>query len=233
MKPLIVICSLDAEFYLFLSHILAVDGFASALTSNVDEMLDLAAEMPVDALVLDCRPDNQMADNCRRLRQDDRTSALPVIALIGPGAETQHIVLLKAGIDEGFVRPLAPAKLLDYLRTRLGSGRPPGLRPEGAMSLSYGDIEMQIGRHHVRRNGREIVLGPIEFKLLRHLLENPERVLSREELIEVAWPGNVYVGLRTVDVHISRLRRSLKQASHGDVIRTIRLGGYALECQTA
>jgi two-component system phosphate regulon response regulator PhoB len=177
MKPLIVICSHDAEFYLVLSHILAVDGFTSALASNVDEMLELAAETPVHAWVLDCRPDNQMADSCSRLRQDARTSALPVVALIAPGAETQHIALLKSGIDEGFVRPLAPAKLLDYLRSKLGTGRQPGLRPEGAMALNYGDIEMQIDTHHVRCNGREILLGPIEFKLLRHMLENPEKVL--------------------------------------------------------
>jgi two-component system phosphate regulon response regulator PhoB len=231
MKPLIVICSHDAEFYLVLNHILAVDGFTSALASDVEELLDLATQTPVHASVMDCRPDNQMVESCSRLRQDIRTSGIPVVALIQPGAASQHIALLKSGIDEVLVRPLAPAKLLDYLRLRLGSGRH-GLRPDGAMSLNYGDIEMQIDRHHVRRNGREIALGPIEFKLLRHMLENPEKVLSRDELIEVAWPGNVYVGLRTVDVHISRLRKSLKQSSHDDIIRTVRLGGYALERDT-
>ncbi|RWI54670.1 MAG: response regulator transcription factor [Mesorhizobium sp.] len=84
MKPLIAICSDDAEFYLILSHILTVDGFTSALASNINEMLELAAGMPVDAWVLDCRPDNQMANSCSRLRQDARTSTLPVIALIAP-----------------------------------------------------------------------------------------------------------------------------------------------------
>lgn len=229
MKPLIVICSHDAEFYLVLSHILAVDGFTSALASNIDEMIEMAAEMSVQAWVLDCRRGNQMANNCSRLRQDARISELPVVALIAPGAETQHIALLKSGIDEIFVRPLAPAKLLEYLHFRLGTGRQSAMRLEGVLSLSYGDIEMQIDTHHVRRNGREIPLGPIEFKLLRHMLENPGKVISRDELIGAAWPGNVYVGPRTVDVHVSRLRKSLKQSSQHDVIRTVRLGGYALE----
>lgn len=232
MKPLIVICSHDAEFYLVLSHILAVDGFTSALASNIDEMLELAGDMPVHAWVLDCRPDNQMAASCSRLRQDPRTSALPVVALIAPGAESQHIALLKSGIDEGFVRPLAPAKLLVYLHWKLGTGRQSGLRPDGATSLIYGDIEMQIDTHHVRCNGNEISLGPIEFKLLRYMMENPETVHSRDDLIRVAWPSNVYVGPRTVDVHISRLRKSLNQSAHNDVIRTVRLGGYALESRT-
>ncbi|MBZ9856345.1 response regulator transcription factor [Mesorhizobium sp. CA13] len=233
MKPLIVICSHDAEFYLVLSHILVVDGFTSALASDIGEVLDLAAAMPIGAVVLDCGPDNQMASGCGRLRQDARTSTLPVVALIAPGAETQHIALLKAGIDEGFVRPLAPGKLLDFLNSRLGFERHNGSRPESSLSLNHGDIEMQIDTHHVRCNGREIQLGPIEFNMLRHMLENPGKVLSREELIEAAWPGNVYVGPRTVDVHISRLRRSIKQSPHHDVIRTVRLGGYALEAPEA
>lgn len=233
MKPLVVICSHDAEFYLVLSHILAVDGFTSALASNVDEMLELSAETPVQAWVLDCRPDNQMAASCNRLRQDPRASNVPVVALIAPGAESQHIELLKSGIDESFVRPSAPAKLLAYLHSRLGTGRQPGQRPDGARTLNYGDIEMRIDTHHVRCNGNEIALGPIEFRLLRHLLENPEKVHSRDELIAVAWPSNVYVGPRTVDVHVSRLRQSLKQSSHRDVIRTVRLGGYALESHTS
>ncbi|WP_353646861.1 response regulator transcription factor [Mesorhizobium sp. WSM2239] len=233
MKPLIVIYSQDAEFYLVLSHILEVDGFASTLTGNVEETLELAAETQVQAVVLDCRPDNTVAKACARLKQDPRTSALPVVALIAPGAEGQHIELLKSGIDECFVRPMAPGKLLDYLRSRLVADRPPGPATEFGRLLSYGDIEMQLDTHRVRRNGREIVLGPIEFKLLRYMLENPEKVLSRDELIEFAWPGNVYVGARTVDVHISRLRKSLKEASHNDVIRTVRLAGYALEDQTS
>lgn len=230
MKPLIVICSHDAEFYLVLSHILAVDGFTSALASNADEMFELAADTPVQACVLDCRPDNRMADICIRLRQDVRTSALPVVALIAAGAEGQHLALLKSGINESFMRPLAPPKLLDYLHSKLATGRQSGIRTPAAMSLNYGDVEMKIDSHHVRCNGREILLGPIEFRLLRHMLENPEKVLSRDELIAVAWPDNVYVGPRTVDVHISRLRKSLKHSSHGDIIRTVRLGGYALEC---
>jgi two-component system phosphate regulon response regulator PhoB len=232
MKPMIVICSQDAEFYLVLNHILAVDGFTSALASNVDEMFELAAETSVQAWVLDCRPDNRMADNCSRLRQDARTSALPVVALIAAGAESQHLALLKSGINESFMRPLAPPKLLDYLNSELGTGRQSGVRTSAVMSLNYGDVEMKVDSHHVRCNGREILLGPIEFRLLRHMLENPEKVLSRGELIAVAWPGNVYVGPRTVDVHISRLRKSLKHSSHGDIIRTVRLGGYALESRT-
>ncbi|WP_278159107.1 response regulator transcription factor [Mesorhizobium sp. WSM4976] len=192
-------------------------------------MLELAGETEAQAGILDCRACNAMAEVCRRLRQDGRASALPLIASIAPGAETQHIALLKSGVDEILVRPFAPAKLLDCLHSRLSGSRSLRSRPDGPASLSYGGVEMEIDSHHVRCNGREILLGPIEFKLLRHMLEHPGKVLTRDELIEAAWPRNVYVGPRTVDVHISRLRRSLRQSSDLDAIRTVRLGGYALE----
>jgi two-component system phosphate regulon response regulator PhoB len=122
MKPLIVICSQDAEFYLLLSHILEVDAFTSMLAGSIDEVLALAAKKPVRAVVLDCRPDNHLAAGSGRLKQDARTSALPCIALISPGAEGQHIPLLQSGVDERFIRPFAPAKLLEYLRSRLAVG---------------------------------------------------------------------------------------------------------------
>ncbi|UVK49506.1 response regulator transcription factor (plasmid) [Mesorhizobium sp. AR07] len=162
------------------------------------------------------------------MKQDARTGALPCVALLSPGAEAQHIELLRSGVDECFVRPFAPAKLLEYLRSRLAIGQTSGQGPQNGKSLIYGDVEMQIDKHLVRCGGGEILLGPIEFKLLRHMLENPEKVISRDELIGVAWPSSAGVGARTVDVHISQLRKLLKQCSRGAAIRTVRLAGYAL-----
>ena len=228
MKPLIAICSQDAEFYLLLSHILEVDGFTSTLAGSIEQLLTLAAKKPVQIVVLDCRPDNQMAAGSARLKQDARTGALPCVALVSPGAEVQHIQLLQSGIDECFVRPFAPAKLLECLRSKLAIGQVFGRGPQNSKLLAYSDVEMQLDMHRVRCAGREILLGPIEFKLLRHMLENPEKVLSRDELIGVAWPNSAGVGERTVDVHISQLRKLLKQCSQGAAIRTVRLAGYAL-----
>lgn len=228
MKSLIAICSQDADFYLLLSHILEVDGFAATLASSIDDVMVLAAEKPIQVVVLDCRPDNQLAAQSAGLKQDDRTAALPCVALVAPGAEAQHIQLLRSGADECFVRPFAPAKLLDYLRSRLARGRAQGQGLKSGKALAYGDVEMRIDTHRVRCAGREIALGPIEFKVLRHMLENPERVLSRDELIGVAWPSATGVGARTVDVHVSQLRKRLKQCSRRTDIRTVRLAGYAL-----
>lgn len=229
MKPLIVICSQDAEFYLLLNHILEVDGFSCALAGSIDEVLALAAQKQVQAVVLDCRPDNRMAAGSASLKQDARTSALPCVALVSPGAEAQHIQLLRSGVDERFVRPFAPVKLLEYLRARLAVGQTSGQGPQDSKLLAYSDVEMQIDAHRVRCAGKDISLGPIEFKLLRHMLANPEKVISREELITAAWPNSASVSARMVDVHISQLRKLLKRSSHSVGIRTVRLAGYALE----
>ncbi|WP_246252264.1 response regulator transcription factor [Allomesorhizobium camelthorni] len=230
MKPLVLICLQDPEFYLVHSHILEVDGFTIQLAGGVEEALALASEREPKAVVLDCQPASATGSTiCAQLKRESRTGGLPVIALIAPGAENQHFDLLKAGIDESFVRPIAPAKLLDYLRAKLALAKPGSNGIANGSWLCCGGLEMKVDAHRVRGNGHEIHLGPIEFKLLRLLLETPGKVFRRDELIAAAWPENIHIGERTVDVHISRIRKALKRASPGSVIRTIRSAGYSLE----
>ncbi|TPN37873.1 response regulator transcription factor [Mesorhizobium sp. B2-3-3] len=227
MKPLIAVCSQDADFYLLLGHILEVDGFACALASSIEDVLSLARDKPVRAVLLDCRLDNQLAAQSARLKQDTVVAALPLMALVHAAAQVQHIQLLRSGVDDCFVRPFAPAKLLQQLRSRLAIGQTGALSHDDR-PLAYADVEMRLDTHRVRCAGKEVALGPIEFKLLRHMLENPEKVLSRDELIGVAWNSSRSVSARTVDVHISQLRKLLSRCSQGAAIRTVRLAGYAL-----
>ncbi|AYG64090.1 winged helix-turn-helix transcriptional regulator [Rhizobium jaguaris] len=230
MIPLVLICSQDAEFYLIYSHILKMGGFASKLVDGLEEALAIVGERGAQAVVLDCQPTSAAEPTiCGRLKQELQIGDLPVIALIAPGAGGQQLDLLKAGIDESFVRPIAPAKLLDYLRAKTVLARPEPYKIENGRSLCCGDVEMRIDTHRVRCNAEEMHLGPIEFNLLRHLLENPGRVFSRGELIDAVWPDNIHVGDRTVDVHVSRLRRTLESSSSRRIIRTVRSAGYSLE----
>ncbi|MGX9148122.1 winged helix-turn-helix domain-containing protein [Mesorhizobium sp. 128a] len=227
MKPLVLICSQDAEFYLFFSHVLEADGFATELAGGMDDAIRQATERNPQAVLLDCQPANAAGPGiCARLKGELQTDALPVIALIASGAEHQQLDLLKAGIDESFLRPFAPAKLLGYLGGKL---RTPLLSNGGnAGSLTCGQLKMEFGSHRVHCNGQQLHLGPLEYNMLRHLMENPGKVCSRHELVSAAWPANIHVGARTVDVHVSRLRKAL---SPHNVIRTIRSAGYALEEQ--
>lgn len=139
----ILIASTDADFYLLLSHILAEAGFAVTLASSVEEVINTAVEDNPLAIFLDCRSGDSMAmEACVRLKHEAVTIGLPTIALIGPGAEHQHLSLMKAGIDDIFVRPIAPRKLIDFLDEL--AGRPKGALGTGYRTsiLSHGDITL-------------------------------------------------------------------------------------------
>ncbi len=228
-SPLILIASQDPDFYLMLDHILRADDFRTALTDGAGEHAGFSSD-DVFAIILDCRAGSSFAaDTFRAWKDPAARPNILSIALIGPGAEQQHVELLKLGVEESFVRPIAPARLLLSPRARRSGIRPGYGSSGGRTSLVFGDLEMSLDTYRVHRDGREIHLGPIEFRLLRHLIENPGRVFSRDELIARAWPNRVHVSARTVDMHISRLRRSLTRASKGDLIRTVRSAGYSLE----
>ena len=92
---------------------------------------------------------------------------------------------------------------------------------------------MDLASHRVRRDNRDVHLGPTEFRLLRHFMQHPGRVFSREQLLDLVWGHDVYVELRTVDVHIRRLRKALNEGDAEDLIRTVRSAGYAIDLKSA
>jgi two-component system phosphate regulon response regulator PhoB len=99
--------------------------------------------------------------------------------------------------------------------------------------LAYAELEMDVSAHRVRRNGAPVPLGPTEYRLLRQFLHNPEKVFSRQQLLELVWPHNEEIELRTVDVHIRRLRQALGDAGDQSLIRTVRSEGYSLDANGA
>lgn len=225
LKPWILVGTEDVDFYLLLDCVLESEGLGSLFAGDLDEILRLARERPPGAILLDCRPQSfPNAKTYGHLKQDPRTSFIPVIALISHGAEREHVRLLKNGVDASFSRPLVPAKLLEHLRALLGVERT--VIKDGL--VTYADIEMNMAMYRVRRNGRNIHLSFTEFRLLHHLLDHAEQVVTREQLKDAAWQDNVYVGPRTVDVHVGRLRKALNAVSEADLIRTVRSVGYVL-----
>lgn len=227
MKELILIGSVDADFFLLLSHILEVEGYQTRMAKGVEEISHLVDDHRVKAVLLDCRPNTFPAlEACTRITENLRTTDVSVIAIIGAGAEGQYVDMQRAGAEECFVRPFAPIKLLEYLRRR-ASGRT--LFPVRSGQMSYAGIEIDFDQHRIARNRRNIHLGPLEFKLLCSLLERPTEICRREDLIRAVWPGLHHVEERTLNVHIGRLRKTLNQTGQPDLIRTVRGVGYILE----
>lgn len=228
MKPLILIHSHDADFYLVFSHILEADGFSCELAAAASVTAAKSLESKPSAIILDSQDEGDGSlQLCMALKQHGDLRHIPVVALITASAAARHLEFLEAGIDECFIRPFAPARLLAYLRARLNPSPSEG---DGAAMLSHGGILLNRQTHRVHCNGREIHLPPIEFRLLLHLLEAEGRVCTREELMSAAWQAHDgSPDPRGVDTRIARLRKKLKDALDTDLIRTVRAAGYGLK----
>jgi two-component system phosphate regulon response regulator PhoB len=145
--------------------------------------------------------------------------------LTAKATEADRIVGLELGADDYVTKPFSPRELVARVGAVLRRVRP-ALAGE---RLQYSDIEMDTVTHKVRRNGSTVMLGPTEFRLLKHFLEHPGRVFSRERLLDSVWGRDSDIEPRTVDVHIRRLRKAINLGDQPDIIRTVRSAGYALD----
>lgn len=203
-------------------------GFTVTTTASGDEALILIDEIRPDLVILDWMIDGTSGiEVCRRLRRSGRTASLPIIMLTARGEEDDRIRGLETGADDFVAKPFSPKELLARANALLRRSVPNLM----AEKLTYGGIELDAAAHRVRRDGRAVSLGPTEYRLLHHFLRNPERVYSRQQLLDIIWPHNEEVELRTVDVLIRRLRVALGPGD--DVIRTVRSEGYSLDTSAA
>jgi len=224
--PLVLVVEDESALVTLLRYNLEREGFRVAEARDGEEaMLQIAEQMP-DLVLLDWMlPLMSGIEVCRQLRRLPETRRLPIVMLTARGEEGDKLRGLDAGADDYVTKPFSPSELIARLRAVLRRARP---EREGE-TLQYQDLMMDLASHRVRRNGREVHLGPTEFRLLRHLLENQGRVFSREQLLDMVWGRDVYVEPRTVDVHIRRLRKAINSEKENDLIRTVRAAGYALD----
>jgi two-component system phosphate regulon response regulator PhoB len=163
---------------------------------------------------------------CAQLRLEKQTRSLAILVLLAPGDERHGEEFLASGADEWLGRPLMAEKLVARVLAAL---RHTARHSEAPQVLTFHDLEIDLAAYVVRRNGQVIHLAPTEFRLLVHFMRNPHRVHSRSDLQVAAWPRDIHLGTRTVDVHVGRLRNALRTTGGPDLIRTVRSIGYALE----
>ncbi|MBL26078.1 MAG: phosphate regulon transcriptional regulatory protein PhoB [Rhodospirillaceae bacterium] len=220
----------DEAISALLSYNLEREGFSVRCVADGDDALVAVREQRPDLVLLDWMlPTISGLEVCRGLRRAPESKAIPIIILTARGEEYDRVRGLESGADDYVTKPFSPRELLARVRAVLRRTRP-ALSEE---RLGFGDVEMDLTTYRVLRGGRSVHLGPTEFRLLRHFLENPRRVFSREQLLDAVWGPTIYVEPRTVDVHIRRLRKALNAPGEADVIRTVRSAGYALETETA
>ncbi|MFZ5791492.1 MAG: phosphate regulon transcriptional regulator PhoB [Pseudomonadota bacterium] len=225
-RPLVLVVEDEAALVTLLRYNLEREGFEVIEARDGEEALLLAKERHPDLVLLDWMlPLVSGIEVCRQLRRLPETRNVPVVMLTARGEEADKVRGLDSGADDYVTKPFSPGELIARLRALLRRSRP---SLEGD-TLQYEDLVMDLVAHRVRRNGRDIHLGPTEFRLLRHLMEHQGRVFSREQLLDVVWGPDVYVEPRTVDVHIRRLRKAINEGAEFDLIRTVRSAGYSLD----
>jgi len=226
MQPLILIVEDEPSLVELLRYNVEKADYRVLATTDGDEALLLVEEEQPDLIVLDWMlPGVTGIEVCRRLRGKAETRSIPIIMLTAKGEEADRIYGLECGADDYMVKPFSPNELLARIKAVLR--RSFGLAD--GETLEYADIKMDMGSHKVSRQGRNIHLGPKEYSLLEIFLKRPGRVYSREQLLDFVWGRDIHVELRTVDVHIRRLRKALNDDGGTDLIRTVRAAGYALD----
>jgi len=201
-------------------------GYRVRNTLDGEEGLIMIKEEKPDVLILDWMlPSVSGLEICRALRRQKDTRDIGIIMLTARGEELDRVQGLESGADDYISKPFSPAELVARVASVLRRSKP----ITSQEVLIYADIEMDLTTFRVKRSGRYISLGPTEYRLLRHFLENPKRVYSREQLLDAVWGPDIVVEARTVDVHIRRLRKALNSENGADLIRTVRSAGYALE----
>ena len=204
------------------------EDFEVVSTPSGEEALLLASEAPPDIVILDWMLEELSGiEVCRRLRRTPESSNLPIIMLTARGEEADRVRGLETGADDYVTKPFSPPELIARVRAVLRRVRP----ALAGMVLTAGDLELDMASHKVRRGGTAVAVGPTEFKLLRHFLEHPGHVFSRERLLDAVWGRESDIEARTVDVYIRRLRRAINVPGKDDPLRTVRSAGYALDAE--
>ena len=227
MSPHITVVEDEEALSVLLRYNLEAEGYeVDTILRGDDAELVLRERLP-DLLILDWMlPRLSGIELCRRLRVRPESEKLPIILLTARGEESERVRGLSTGADDYVVKPFSTPELMARVRALLRRAKPETI----SSVLKAGEIELDRETHRVYRKGREIKLGPTEFRLLEFFMSSPTRVFSRLQLLDGVWGHDIYVDERTVDVHVGRLRKALNFANMRDVIRTVRSAGYSLEC---
>ena len=226
MQPTILVVEDEAPLAELLKYNLEASGYAVEVAMRGDDAETRLQERSFDLILLDWMlPGLSGIELCRRIRSRSETQATPVIMLTARGEEGERVRGLKTGADDYVVKPFSIPELAARIQAILRRSSPELMSD----ALVVGDLELDRETHRVRRQDREIHLGPTEFRLLEFLMSTPGRVFSREQLLNGVWGHDVYVDDRTVDVHIGRLRKAINRGRARDPIRTVRGAGYAFD----
>ncbi|MCF7981378.1 MAG: phosphate regulon transcriptional regulator PhoB [Pseudomonadales bacterium] len=207
------------------------DMVAMTLELNGFNCLQAPDAMTAHSLIVDQRPDLVLLDwmmpgtsgieLSRRLRRDNATKEIPIIMITAKGEESNKIEGLETGADDYVTKPFSTKELMARIRAVLRR-----FQGDTDAQIVYEGLQLDTQAHRISANGIPVKLGPTEYRLLQFFMSHPDRVYTREQLLDLVWGGNVYIDDRTVDVHIRRLRKALTEFGYHQYIQTVRGTGY-------
>jgi two-component system phosphate regulon response regulator PhoB len=226
MTATILIVEDEADLRELMRYNLEAEEFRIVTAESGDEAVERIRDGVPDLILLDWMlPGLSGIELCRRWRSREETARTPIIMITARGEEEERVRGLATGADDYVVKPFSMPELVARIQALLRRSSPQLV----TTVLKAGDLELDRQSHRVRRSGRDLHLGPTEYRLLEYLMRHPGRVYSREQLLDGVWGNDVYVDERTVDVHVGRLRKAINRGRETDPIRTVRGAGYAFD----
>ncbi|WP_298439875.1 phosphate regulon transcriptional regulator PhoB [uncultured Ferrimonas sp.] len=206
-----------------LAFVLDQHGFRTSSAADYDQGLAAVVEPYPDLILLDWMlPGGSGVQLAKTLRSNEHTRQIPIIMLTARGEEEDRVKGLEVGADDYMTKPFSPKELVARIKAVLRRAAP--TRLEEAVEVQ--GLRLDPVSHRVTIDEANLDMGPTEFRLLHFFMTHPERVYSREQLLDNVWGTNVYVEDRTVDVHIRRLRKAIQDQGHDRLIQTVRGAGY-------
>ncbi|HWV02290.1 MAG TPA: phosphate regulon transcriptional regulator PhoB [Devosia sp.] len=226
MAATILIVEDETDLSELMRYNLEAEGFRVMGAESGDEAVERIRDGVPDLILLDWMlPGLSGIELCRRWRSREETARTPIIMITARGEEEERVRGLATGADDYVVKPFSMPELVARIQALLRRANPQLV----TNTLKAGDLELDRQSHRVRRAGRDLHLGPTEYRLLEYLMRHPGRVYTREQLLDGVWGNDVYVDERTVDVHVGRLRKAINRGREPDPIRTVRGAGYAFD----
>ena len=223
----ILIAEDEESLAMLIDYNLIKDGYQTNIVKDGELVLSECQSFNPDLILLDWMlPNISGIELCRRLRTQKKYNNVPIVMITAMGEENDKIRGLETGADDYITKPFSFPELIARIQAVLRRSNV----SKGQNIVKVGDITINRDEYRVLRDDTSISLGPTEFKLLNCLVEHPNMVFSREKLLDNVWGvDNINVEIRTVDVHIGRLRKALSIKGKKDPIRTVRSAGYSIE----
>ena len=227
MFPKILVVEDDKSISDLISLHLKKNNFEYLVVHNGEDALSHLDNFMPDFIILDWMiPGLSGLEVLRRIRNKQEYKNLPILMLTAKNSEQDKIISFESGLDDYITKPFLPSELIARVKAIL---KRTSQSNQDQDNLIFNEIKINTVQKKAYRGDRRLNLGPTEFNILFFLLKNKQRVFSREQILNKIWPNQVNVELRTVDVHIRRLRKELNQNEEKDIIRTVRSAGYSLD----